>query len=293
MDIVITYVNGNDECWLQSYAEHTKVPILTKRFRDWGMLPYLFRGIEQNMPFVRKVYLVVACESQVPQWINREKVKVVLHSDFIPQRFLPTFNSNTIEMYLHRISGLDERFLYFNDDMFPMLPCKEDDFFRDDKSIIHFSSHVFVGANMYKQICKNSDQLVRSLLGLKHSNRFIRPQHICSPMRKSLSEELFVRAQQEIEKSITVTRTAENYTQYIYLDYLYYKGYIIDQRLSNKHISVALSTPKKVSNYILHPSRQLLCINDVHLGEKHYLSMRSAIQEAFGERFSKKSKYEL
>lgn len=293
MDVVITYVNGNDQQWLQSYAEHTKVPIMTKRFRDWGMLPYLFRGIEQNMPFVRKVYLVVACESQVPQWINRERVEVVLHSDFIPQKFLPTFNSNTIEMYLHRIIGLDERFLYFNDDMFPMLPCEESDFYRGDKSIIHFSSHIFVGANMYKQICKNSDRLVRNLLGLRPVRRFIRPQHICSPMRKSLSEQLFTRAKEEIENSITITRTADNYTQYIYLDYLYYQGYIIDHRLSNKHISVALSTPKKVSAYILHPSKQLLCINDVHLGEKHYLSMRSAIQEAFGKRFPNKSKYEL
>lgn len=292
MDIVITYVNGKDEQWLQSYEEHTRVPILTKRFRDWGMLPYLFRGIEQNMPFVRKVYLVVASESQVPQWINREKVEVVLHSDFIPQKFLPTFNSNTIEMYLHRISGLDERFLYFNDDMFPMLPCEENDFFREDKSVIHFSSHIFVGANMYKQICKNSDQLVRGLLGLKPTKRFIRPQHICSPMRKSLSEQLFASAQEEIENSITITRTAENYTQYIYLDYLYYKGYIMDQRLSNKHISVALSTPGKVSHCILCPRKKLLCINDVHLGEKHYLSMRSAIQEAFAGRFPNKSQYE-
>ena len=39
MDIVITYVNGLDPVWLQSYAELTKVPIMTKRFRDRGFLP--------------------------------------------------------------------------------------------------------------------------------------------------------------------------------------------------------------------------------------------------------------
>ena len=107
MDIVITYVNGLDPVWLQSYAEHTKVPITTKRFRDWGFLPYLFRGIEQNMPFVRNVYLVVSGDSQVPEWINRDHVKVVHHEDFVPKEYLPTFNSNPLEMYLHRIEGLD------------------------------------------------------------------------------------------------------------------------------------------------------------------------------------------
>ena len=88
MDIVITYVNGLDPVWLQSYAEHTKVPIMTKRFRDWGFLPYLFRGIEQNMPFVRNVYLVVSGDSQVPEWINRDHVKVVHHEDFVPKEYL-------------------------------------------------------------------------------------------------------------------------------------------------------------------------------------------------------------
>ena len=212
MDIVITYVNGLDPVWLQSYAEHTKVPIMTKRFRDWGFLPYLFRGIELNMPFVRNVYLVVSGDSQVPEWINRDHVKVVHHEDFVPKEYLPTFNCNPLEMYLHRIEGLDEHFLYFNDDMFPMLPCTESDFFRDGKSVIHFSSHRIVGGNMYKQICKNSDTLVRDALGLARRGKFIRPQHICSPMQKSRCEELFQKVEDQVKASISITRTADNYT---------------------------------------------------------------------------------
>ena len=52
MDIVITYVNGLDPLWQQDYQQHTNIPILEKRFRDWGTLQYLFRGIEINMPFI-------------------------------------------------------------------------------------------------------------------------------------------------------------------------------------------------------------------------------------------------
>ena len=79
----------------------------------------------------------------------------------------------------------------------------------------------------------------------------------------------------------------------MYLDYLYYKGLIADEKISNKHISVAFSTPGQVSKFIKNPTRKLVCINDVHLGEKHYLSMRKAITDAFESRFPNKSKYEL
>ena len=90
MDIVITYVDGNDPVWQQDYEKHTNVPVMQKRFRDWGTLKYLLRGIEQNMPFVRNVYLVVSHLSQVPSWVCRENLKVVLHRDFIPAEYLPT-----------------------------------------------------------------------------------------------------------------------------------------------------------------------------------------------------------
>jgi len=292
MDIVITYVNGLDPLWRESYTRHTHIPVMTKRFRDWGTLPYLFRSIGENMPFVENVFLVVSGESQVPSWVNRDTVKVVLHEDFIPAEFLPTFNSNPIEMYLHRIKGLNERFLYFNDDMYVMRPCREEDFFRGDKSVIHFSRHFLTGGNMFRQICRNSDSLARKAAGVPESFCYVRPQHIPSPMQLSLCEELLRKVEQEVRSSISVTRTARNYTQYIYLDYALFKGRAIDEQISNKHISVALSNPRSVSEHILHPTRKLLCINDVHLGEKHYQSMRAAILEAFGQRFPEKSVFE-
>ena len=68
MDAVITYVDGNDPVWKQDYEKTTNVPVMEKRFRDWGTLKYLLRGIEAKMPFIRNVYLVVSHPSQVPEW---------------------------------------------------------------------------------------------------------------------------------------------------------------------------------------------------------------------------------
>lgn len=292
MDIVITYVDGNDPVWKKDYEKYTNVPVMQKRFRDWGTLRYLLRGIEVNMPFIRNVYLVVSHPSQVPQWVDAENLKIVLHKDIIPAEYLPTFNCNPIEMHLHRIEGLDEQYLYFNDDLFTLLPCKPEDFFRDGRGVLGFSSH-FLVSGMYKRICKNSDSHARKALGMPSSLRFIRPQHTCTPMLRSECEKLYDILREDILKSLTRTRTEANLNQYLFLDYQYYKDLIIPEKISNKHFSVALTSPETLKSYILNPTRKLLCVNDVHLSEKRYDALREAMISALETRFPNKSRFEL
>ena len=293
MDAVITYVDGNDPIWKQDYEKTTNVPVMQKRFRDWGTLKYLLRGIECRMPFVRNVYLVVSHPSQVPEWADCENLKIVLHKDIIPAEFLPTFNCNPIEMHLHRIPGLDEEYLYFNDDMFPVGDCKPEDFFRDGKAVIGYYRHFFA-SGMYKKICRNSDRLARKALGLKPSCFFTRPQHICSPMLKSRCEELYAMVEDEIRKtSASRTRTEENLNQYLFLDYMNYKGLVIREKISNKHFSVAVASPEALREFLHRPSRSLVCINDVHLSEERYAKLRGAVLEAFESTFPQKSRFEL
>ena len=54
---------------------------------------------------------------------------IVKHEDYIPEEFLPTFQSRTIDMNFHRIKDLSEHFVYFNDDMFLINPTTKEDFF--------------------------------------------------------------------------------------------------------------------------------------------------------------------
>ena len=291
MDIVITYVDGLDPVWQKSYEQYTNTPILEKRFRDWGTLKYLFRGIEKNMPFIRKVHLVVSGETQVPAWVNRDEVDVVLHSDIIPQEYLPTFNCNPIEMHLHRIKDLDEEFLYFNDDMFPMKECKPTDFFRDGKGVIRVSYHL-LALDMFKQICRNSTRAAREALGLRPTFYFMRPQHICSPMFKSECEELYDKVEPVIRNSISRVRTGENLNQYLFLDYIYLKGKIINERISKKHFSVGVVSASKLRKFITQPTHKMACINDVQLTEERYEELRRVQIEAFEELFPNKSKFE-
>lgn len=291
MDIVITYVDGNDPVWKQDYEKYTDVPVMQKRFRDWGTLKYLLRGIEVNMPFIRNVYLVVSHPSQVPQWVDQTQLKIVLHSDIIPEEYLPTFNCNPIEMHLHRIEGLDEEYLYFNDDLYPLAPCRPEDFFRNGKGVLGFSRH-FLASGMYKKICRNSDTHARKALGLKPSFCFVRPQHTCTPMFRSECEQLYSILEQDILASLTRVRTSGNLNQYLFLDYQLYKGRMVNEKISNKHYSVAVASPEKLKSFILSPTRNLMCVNDVHLSEERYMKLRSAMIEAFELKFPQKSRFE-
>ena len=291
MDIVITYVDGNDPVWKRDYEKHTSVPVMQKRFRDWGTLKYLLRGIEVNMPFIRNVYLVVSHPSQVPQWVDQSQLKIVLHSDIIPEEYLPTFNCNPIEMHLHRIEGLDEEYLYFNDDLYPLAPCKPEDFFRNGKGVLGFSRH-FLVSGMYKKICRNSDSHARKALGMRPSICFVRPQHTCTPMFKSECEQLYSILEQDILASLTRVRTSDNLNQYLFLDYQLFKGRMVNEKISNKHYSVAVTSPEKLKSFILSPTRNLMCVNDVRLSEERYMKLRSAMIEAFELKFPQKSRFE-
>lgn len=139
IDIVITWVNSNDPKWQEKYYFYLnktaeKNSSGKQRFEDLNTLKYIFRGIERFLPWVRKVLFVTA--DQTPEWlnINHPKLNLVSHKDIFPnESYLPTFNSNAIEMCFSNIDGLSEKFIYFNDDTFVIKKINEDRFFYQNK----------------------------------------------------------------------------------------------------------------------------------------------------------------
>ena len=134
IDFVVLWVDGNDPAWIEERKKY--LPIKTEagaainRFRDWGLMRYWFRGIEKFAPWVNNVYFVTW--GHYPEWLNlaHPKLKIVKHRDYIPHENLPTFNSNVIELYLHKIPELNEQFVLFNDDTFLVNHVKQTDFFE-------------------------------------------------------------------------------------------------------------------------------------------------------------------
>lgn len=292
MDVVITFVDGSDPLWLEDYRRFLDVPILAKRYRDWGLLRFLFRGIETHLPFVRKVFLVVSRDSQVPAWVDRERVNVVLHEQIIPAAYLPTFNACTIEMFLHRIPGLDERYLYFNDDMFPMMDCTEEDFFPEGHPAIGFTRCRW-SRSLFKHFCLNSDRLARRLAEAPVERGFLRPEHICSPMLKSACEAAYTAAEEEILASLSPLRETKNINQYIFLDYMLFTGKAIDRRIPKRHFSLATTMTNRICSFVEQPDRTMVCINDVKMSQERYLAVRKRVLAAFERHFPCRSRFEL
>ena len=138
IDFVIIWVDGGDPEWRKKKAKYEinkKGDDRDIRYRDWGILKYWFRCVEKNAPWVNKIYFV--SDSQKPEWLNEKhpKIKIIDHKDFIPKEYLPTFSSHTIELNIHRIPGLSENFVYFNDDMFIVNKVKPNTFFKHGKPV--------------------------------------------------------------------------------------------------------------------------------------------------------------
>lgn len=140
IDFVVLWVDGNDPKWIEiKNKELEKIGYSTDnrnaRYRDWDNMRYWFRGVEKFAPWVNKVHFVTY--GHLPQWLNKDcpKLSIVNHSDFIPEEYLPLFNSSAIEANIHRIEGLTENFVYFNDDMFLINDVREQDFFVNNKPV--------------------------------------------------------------------------------------------------------------------------------------------------------------
>ncbi|MCT3047471.1 stealth family protein [Leuconostoc mesenteroides] len=135
IDFVVTWVDGSDSNWLKSrkiFESDNQDDKSEARFRDYDLFNYWFRAVEKYAPWVNKIYLVT--DNQVPEWLNVEHEKLVLvdHTNIIPQKNLPTFNSSAIEVNLKNIEELSEHFVLFNDDMFLNAPVNPEDFFWFD-----------------------------------------------------------------------------------------------------------------------------------------------------------------
>ncbi len=137
IDIVLPWVDNEDPDWQASFrrwkpTDTDDLNISEARYRNWHLMRYWFRGVEQYAPWVRKIHFIT--NGQLPKWLNTQnsKLHIVKHSDILPDDALPCFSSHPLELNMHRINGLAKHFIYFNDDIFFTAPTEPSDFFHGD-----------------------------------------------------------------------------------------------------------------------------------------------------------------
>jgi hypothetical protein len=216
IDIVITWVNGNDEYHKQEIKPylnnleylHEDIAGAT-RYNSEGEILFCISSILLFAPFVRKIFVVTdhqnphadnLIQSYFPE--NNIPIEVIDHTVIFKdyEDFLPVFNSLSIETCLFRIPDLSEQFVYFNDDVFLIRPVKPEDWFVDNKAVAYgtwrniawdrFLSFIKPRKNGHKKFrYKDSIMNAADCIGLKTSYFCI--EHTPQPLKKSVFEEYY------------------------------------------------------------------------------------------------------
>ena len=301
IDLVVLYVDSEDKNWQKLYKQYAPqsadVQITGKqRFRGNPHFVYLFRGIEKYAPWINNIFLVVQSQSQVPYWINQKKVKIVLHEDFIPAEYLPLFSSQAIEMFLHKIPSLSEKFLYANDDNYIVGDVKPEDFFTEDNKVKTSFSYIKYGSEeampLWKQAIVNSALLINKTETeqLKKEGGCITPMHGMRPYFKSKIEEVHNLYENNILNSISKFRESKNFTVYVYDFYLRKLGLTEDKNYKFAYFA-SWCKASDICTAIINPHLyKTICINDTK--EEEDRKRIAAITEHFESQFPNLSKYE-
>jgi len=169
IDAVIPWVDGNDPVhqeklrdYVLSQGDAVEMPH-SSFFREVGEIDYCVKSILIYAPFIRNIFIVT--DAQTPNIIQeseewsahyREKIKIIDHTDIYKdyEEALPTFNSISIEAMLHRIPGLAEHCIYFNDDFFLIKPTQSSHWFENGFPVLRGQWTSFPDKVWYKKLKK-------------------------------------------------------------------------------------------------------------------------------------------
>ena len=329
IDFLITWVDVNDPIWIEDFKHYAESEgkdgdFHLSRYRDWDNLRYWFRGVEKFAPWVNKIYFVTY--GHVPSWLNIDhpKLQIVRHEDFIPLEYLPTFNSNVIEFYFHKIKGLTEKFVYFNDDMFLINHVRPERFFRDGlpcdfpglSDSVHvsptmFDCSVFLATALINKFF-NKQEAIRSHFSKWHPLKHVRlvlnnlqyrrsrvfpgfmMNHLPQGYLKRTYEEVWASCREDLERTSSrrfrswgdVAHWLIRYWQLASGNFTPYSYY-----RDGMYYSIDESYIDDIVRCIKHQEKTMVCLND-NIDKIDYDAMKRKIQEAFEQILPEKSLFE-
>lgn len=334
IDIIVTWVDGNDPIWLeekkrclQKQNMYEKKSDSNIRFESWDNLQYWFRAIEKFLPWFHNIIFVTY--GHVPSFLKTEhpRLKIVKHEDYIPAEYLPTFNSNTIEMNFHRISQLSENFILFNDDFFPLQPIEETYYFRGDQvcdeaveNIITTASfgpvanmarytqvnNMFIinkyfqkkdvqSKNWDKWYCEDYGELLDRTKSLQYWYDFpgFHDPHMASAMKKSVLAHLW-----EIEEKALDTASRNHFraytdiTQYLVRYWQLCTGEFFPRRTLGKLRFVDMQNYQEIAKEIAEQKWQMISLNE-NCTPDEFEVIKREVNAAFERILPEKSSFEI
>ena len=329
IDFVIPWVDGNDPAWQEErrkYKQDSGTDARAARYRDMDILKYWFRAVEAYAPWVNRIHFITW--GHLPEWLNTDhpKLHIVNHKDYIPAEYLPTFSSHPIELNMHRIEGLSEHFVYFNDDVLLNGPIDPEFFFHkglpcDFAYINNIGNsdttetwyHVIVNCtwtinkhhSYIKSFLKHPTKylswkypmktLLKNFLKLENCNVFqgFDEHHLASPYLKSTLEESW----QENSDILHYTsgnkfRTPLDVNQYLfrYKQLAEGKFHPVSRKSRGKCCQIWMDT-SEMYNVILNQEYKMICLNDT-TKEIDFDAVMEIIKSAYDKKFPQCSFFE-
>lgn len=309
VDLVFLWVDGDDPVWLEKKNRYSPTPkeegqseIDCKgRYSDNQELKFALRSAELHVPWIRRIFIVT--DNQQPAWLNTEhpQITIVDHKDILPAEALPCYNATVIEHYLYKIPGLEEHFLFGNDDMFFNADFKPDFFFgQDGYPIVRLKRKYFgkwsyrmkklIGKELghYAHVIRVAAQLIEQKFGVYFSGV---PHHNIDAYRKSdfreavevvFAKEVEIAKSNRLRAFSDLQRTAFSlYALSIGHAHLKYVG----RSESSRILLYRHNFRKYMDKY--HP--KLFCINDNQRVQDHH---RAQVEPMLTAYFPKKSAFE-
>lgn len=315
IDIVYLWVDGNDKVWqaikeqyvqqlsrsfhlTTRHTDHNQTELSTyasdsltdNRFIDNEELRYSLRSLLAYAPYIHHIYIVTM--NQKPAWLaEHPMITIIDHTEiFKDLSNLPTFNSQALESNIHRIPGLSEYFIYFNDDVFLGQLTTPTDFFIDGKPNVLFEKSLSPDGpalpeeTAYRRAWRNTNRFLNELF---YQEPRYRLAHAPFALRKSYIEEFDTRHPEIFaSNSQHKFRCNEdfNVTNGLLQYYWKYFDLIASKPLTNMMISLKgdnlyKSNTKKIKKLI--DERPLsFCIQDVMNGdsEKTKILLRKTLE---------------
>ncbi|MCL2538219.1 MAG: stealth family protein [Alphaproteobacteria bacterium] len=211
IDLVYLWVDGSDPKWRAkknaALAAMGRPPMKDavgdNRWMDNGELKYSLRSAEKFVPWINHIYIVT--DGQVPKWLDAKnpRVTIIDQNEIIPKKYQPIFNSAALDLFIHKIPGLSEHFIYANDDKFFAKNLSPDYFFDADRNPIVILSlwkqndALFSqSASEYKKFWNAHDMFNRMIINAvrfiyeKFGKKYhVHMTHSLEPMRKSYRAE--------------------------------------------------------------------------------------------------------
>eukprot|EP01103_Thecamoeba_quadrilineata_P011560 TRINITY_DN2788_c0_g1_i1.p1 TRINITY_DN2788_c0_g1~~TRINITY_DN2788_c0_g1_i1.p1 ORF type:complete len:429 (+),score=73.72 TRINITY_DN2788_c0_g1_i1:98-1384(+) len=237
-DIVYTYVNGSDPVHLAKKLTYLEQARLNNTYsadvanidealsRDNNELMFSLRSVAAHFHWFKGKVFIIA--DQEPCWLNTShpQIHMVKLEDFMPSDAVPSFNSHAIEANIHRIKGLAEHYLYFNDDYMIGRSIKIDEFvddgclvfFRDERRTLRGGGNN-TGWSVHRQAMKNTNKLLDKRFGYRRRYYLPHSPHVFrkSVVRKLVSDfwEVFYNTTRHQFRSWEDVHTAYFFSNYV------------------------------------------------------------------------------